>query len=90
MLKKIISIILIFIFCLPTAVYGATEYDYIGMLQTLGAIDYNSEFPMDSLLTRAQFSKMAVMISGYRDSVATNLSVSPFVDVTHEGYSLLT
>lgn len=84
MLKKIISIILISILCLPTAVFGATEYDYIGMLQTLGAIDYNSEFSMDSLLTRAQFSKMAVMISGYRDSVATNLSISPFVDVTHK------
>lgn len=84
MKNKFISILLIFIFCLPTAVFGATEYDYIGMLQTLGAIDYNTEFTMDSMLTRAQFAKMAVMVSGYRDSVATNISVSPFIDVTHK------
>ncbi|MBE7028269.1 MAG: S-layer homology domain-containing protein [Ruminococcaceae bacterium] len=84
MIKKITAIILVFMFCLPTAVFGATEHDYIGMLQALGAIDYNTEFPMDSTMTRAQFAKMAVMISGYRDYVATNISVSPFVDVTHK------
>ncbi len=83
-MKKIIALLLIFIFLIPTIVFGATENDYIGMLQTLGAIDWNTEFAMDSLLTRAQFAKMAVMISGHRDSVATNISVSPFVDVTHK------
>jgi len=83
MLKKITSIILVVIMCLPTAVFGATEYDYIEMLKTLGAIDWNSQVTMDSPITRAQFTKMAVMISGYRDYVATNISVSPFIDVTH-------
>lgn len=57
------------------------------MLQELGAIDYNSTFTMDSMLTRAQFSKMAIMISPYRDYVASNLSISPFIDVTHKHWS---
>ena len=84
MLKKLTSIILIVLMCCSTVAFAANEYDYKSMLQTLDAIDWNSEFPMDSLLTRAQFSKMAIMISPYRDSVATNLSISPFIDVTHK------
>ena len=87
MIKKITAIILTLLLVCQVSVFAADEYDYKKVLQTLGAIDQNSEFAMDSLLTRAQFAKMAVMISSKRDFVATNLSVAPFVDVTHKHWS---
>ena len=87
MLKKITAITLTLLMLCSTVVFAANEYDYITMLQELNAIDYNSTFTMDSILTRAQFSKMAIMISPYRDYVASNLSISPFIDVTHKHWS---
>jgi len=84
MIKKITAIMLIILLSCSSVVFAATPSDYKAILQTLEALDYSSDFPFDSFLTRAQYTKMAVMISPYRDMVATNLSVSPFVDVTHK------
>ncbi len=87
MIRKITAIILTLLLVCQTSVFAADEYDYKKVLQTLGAIDKNSEFTMDSYITRAQFTKMSVMISAQRDYVATNLSVAPFVDVSHKHWS---
>ena len=49
--------------------------------------DPDGSFRLDDTVTRAEFTKVAVAASKYKDSVATNLMISPFMDVpyTHWG-----
>lgn len=45
--------------------------------------DENGDLALDRNVSRAEFTKMAVAASTYRNSVASNLAISPFSDVPY-------
>ncbi|MDP4118804.1 MAG: S-layer homology domain-containing protein, partial [Bacillota bacterium] len=59
--------------------------DQIGVLKSLNVMkgDPNGNFRLDDYVTRAEFTKMAIAISPVRNAVASQLSVSPFKDVSY-------
>lgn len=66
-----------------SADYG--EQDTAALLNELGIMsgDPDGNLRLDDLVTRAEFAKIAVAGSAYRNSVATNSAVSPFKDVPY-------
>lgn len=60
----------------------------LGILSSLNImVGYgNGDFGLDRYVTRAEFTKMAVEASNYRNSVASRLSVSPFSDVMYDSW----
>ncbi len=49
--------------------------------------DPDGNLRLDDPVTRAEFTKMAVASSSYRNSVAKSLSISPFPDVTYRHWA---
>ncbi len=49
--------------------------------------DPDGNLRLDDPVTRAEFTKMAVASSAYRNSVAKSLSISPFPDVTYRHWA---
>lgn len=49
--------------------------------------DPDGNLRLDDCVTRAEFTKMAVASSAFRNSVAKSLSISPFPDVTFQHWS---
>lgn len=60
------------------------ETGILGLLSELGIMsgDPDGNLRLDDYVSRAEFTKIAVAASSYKNSVATNLSISPFPDVT--------
>lgn len=91
-MKKIISLTLISVFLLVsfTAVSAyETKTPMQSLLSSLSIMqgDENGDFCEDDMVTRAEFAKIAVTASKYRNSVSKHSTVSPFGDVkfTHWG-----
>lgn len=87
-MKKIISIMLSAIL-LCTFMTGAladgsynTSYPLLAALNILNG-DPNGNLRLEEPITRAEFSKVAVAASPYRNAVAKNLTISPFSDVSY-------
>lgn len=49
--------------------------------------DQNGDLRLDDTVTRAEFTKMAVASSSFRNNVASNLSISPFYDVPYSNWA---
>ena len=83
-MKKFISVILILLITLSTAVFARSgEGDMQSLLAELKIMqgDPSGDFRPGDSVSRAEFSKVAVAASPFKDSVASGSSVSPFKDV---------
>jgi hypothetical protein len=49
--------------------------------------DPDGDLRLDDAVTRAEFTKVAVAASSYKNNVATNLAISPFPDVTYKHWA---
>ncbi len=92
-MKKIISLLLIavmicgFSICSSAAIKN--EADIMDLLSELEIMsgDPDGNLRLNDYVTRAEFSKVAVATSTYKNSVATALKVSPFSDVTYKHWA---
>ncbi len=87
-MKKLLACLLSI--CLVTSLLilpaGAAEetdgiYTLLAELNIMSG-DPDGNLRLEDMVTRAEFTKMAVAASSYKNSVATHLAVSPFPDVT--------
>ncbi|MEG2380627.1 MAG: S-layer homology domain-containing protein [Oscillospiraceae bacterium] len=64
---------------------GNSAEDIIPLLSELNIMNggLDGDLRLDDLVSRAEFTKMAVASSKFKNSVATNLAISPFRDVTY-------
>ena len=92
MIKKRISLILAFCIVMSSICVFAAEddngvniEDYISFISSFNIIngDPDGNYRLDDLVTRAEFSKIAVAASEQRNSVAAFLAISPFSDVPY-------
>ncbi len=83
-MKKIICFALCLLLILPSAVssYAYSGADAIKLLKSMGVIsgDPDGNLRENDLVTRAEFAKMAVMLSEYRNEVSLNAQISVFED----------
>lgn len=92
-MKKIkqilLTITLLSLICvLPICASASTQVDdfTLEILKELSIMegDQYGNLELDREVTRAEFTKMAVKASKYKNSVALNLSISPYKDVTYK------
>lgn len=85
-MKKVISILLVVVLSLGCIACADESDTRFGVLKAFGIMegDGNGNLNLDKYVTRAEFTKMAVAASQYRNAVASTLSVSPFPDVTYK------
>lgn len=92
-MKKNLIALFIFCFLLATqipSVFAAQPQD--GVLSLLNELnimqgDPDGNMRLDDAVTRAEFTKAAVASSSFRNSVAANLAISPFPDVTYQHWA---
>lgn len=89
-MKKILFSILLILSFLVIPAYAEEAPD--GVLSLLSQLEIMQGDPDGNLrlndpVTRAEFTKMAVASSSFRNSVAKSLSISPFPDVTYQHWS---
>lgn len=87
-MKKIISIILtatLLISSITCLAAPKNNSDIASLLSELDIMkgDPDGNLRLDDSVSRAEFTKIAVSISSYRNSVAKNLTISPFKDVLY-------
>ena len=82
-MKKILTVLLIFIMCVCAIPCSASQSE-ITLLSQLSIMvgDPDGNFRSDDYISRAEFMKAAIAASSYKNSVASSLSISPFKDVT--------
>ena len=86
-MKKIISLIVAVTLILGcVSIYADEINTRFGVLKAFGIREGYADGSMglDRLVTRAEFTKMAIAASSYRTSVTSSLAVSPFPDVTYD------
>ncbi|MBR3943244.1 MAG: S-layer homology domain-containing protein, partial [Clostridia bacterium] len=92
-MKKIISLALVLILCLSVSVTGHAETTSDAKIRQLLARldvmvgDSDGNFYPENPVTRAEFIKVAIMASPYRDAVPETSSTSPFGDVPYTLWS---
>lgn len=89
-MKRILLILsTIFIFCTMTAFASSPQDGTLDLLRELNIMqgDPDGNMRLEDSVTRAEFTKVAVASSDYRNYVATNLSISPFPDVTYRHWA---
>ncbi len=91
-MKKFIALILAFSICLSVVFVNAAEHqeakiqELMGMLNIMvGSTDGN--FYPDALVTRAEFTKVSIMASAFRNAVPETSTTSPFGDVPYTLWS---
>ena len=86
MTKKITSLLIVLIMTLSFSAFASENR--LGILSSLNImVGYgDGNFGLDRSVTRAEFTKMAVEASKYRNSVTSRLSVSPFSDVMYDSW----
>lgn len=89
-MKKITLTLMIFsiiinLFIVPAAYSVSDTEREIDLVSSLGIINGypDGTFGLENFVSRAEFTKIAVSSSEYRNSVAANLTVSPFHDVKY-------
>ena len=91
--KKIICFLMIVVISLSTiCMVASAETDIDGILLILNEFkimqgDGNGNFRLDDTVTRAEFTKVAVAASVFRNSVPSGILVSPFPDVSYKHWS---
>ncbi len=86
-MKKIISLLLVFsTLFIGSCVYADEANTRFGVLKAFGIMegDGSGNLELERYVTRAEFTKMAIAASSYRNSVTSSLSVSPFPDVNYD------
>lgn len=91
-MKKIISIILtavMLIAAVPVMADWDNDEDIMSLLSELNIMvgDSDGNLRLDDYVSRAEFAKIAVASSSYKNTVASGLKVSPFKDVTYSHWS---
>ena len=91
-MKKIISFVLaaaMSLSTLPVLADWNNDEDIMSLLSELNIMvgDDDGNLRLDDNVSRAEFAKIAVASSSYKDTVATGLKVSPFKDVTYTHWS---
>ncbi|MBQ7075952.1 MAG: S-layer homology domain-containing protein, partial [Clostridia bacterium] len=91
-MRKIICLILVCMLLLPTISISASTYDDYGtatLLKELGIMqgDPDGNLRLDDFVTRAEFSKIAIAASSYRNTVAKQSAISPFKDVSYKHWA---
>ena len=86
-MKKIVALCLaVFLLLSCAAAFAdsapAEMTDLLSQLKIMNG-DPDGNFRFADSVTRAEFTKIAVAASQYKDSVATNLAISPFPDVPY-------
>ena len=92
MFKKWIATLLAACLCLAGGAAFAQEYNEenaVGLIKSLGIMNGypDGSFGLENNVTRAEFTKIAVAASSYRNSVATSMTVSPFPDVPYSHWA---
>lgn len=87
-MKKLVSGLLalcLALALLPATAIAATDETVQQTVRAMGIIvgDTSGNMDLDSPVTRAQFAKMMVAASAYKDSVGESSGVSPFSDVKY-------
>lgn len=90
-MKKIISILLAVLMLLPSMAF-AREYTPAEIALVMKKMeimegDPDGNLRLEDAVTRAEFTKMAVNSSPYRNLVSATLTVSPFGDVTYKHWA---
>ena len=89
-MKRILLILsTIFILCTNTVFASSLQDGALDLLRELNIMqgDPDGNMRLEDSVTRAEFTKVAVASSDYRNYVATNLSISPFPDVTYRHWA---
>ena len=91
-MKRILSIFLcIFLIggCITPAFAAEPQNGALSLLRELNIMkgDPDGNMRLDDPVTRAEFTKAAVASSSFCNSVASNLSISPFPDVTYQHWA---
>lgn len=94
MSKKVylLLFVLILSICCSSVVFADTELDNrdYSVLKTLEIMvgDDNGDMRFEDTITRAEFTKVATMLSSYRNSIALNQKTSPFYDVPYKHWAV--
>ena len=88
MKKRIISLLAAILLMVPVLPIQAKEFDNENALNLLASMKVMNGYPdgeyhLENHVTRAEFVKIAIAASDMRNSVATNMTVSPFPDVAY-------
>ncbi len=90
-LKKVLVLLLCFL-CMTSSLsaFAVTKEDDVASL--LSAMSIISGYPdgelhLEKTVTRAEFCKIAIMASSYKNQVASGISVSPFSDVSYKHWA---
>lgn len=86
-MKKIILIFIVFVMLIAPAY--ANDNTIIPLLSQLDIMkgDLDGNLRLDDFVTRAEFTKIAISSSIYKNSVAKNINISPYKDVTHKHWA---
>lgn len=86
-MKRILCLLVSVIMLFGCICVNAAQQDTrFGVLKAFGIMEGygGGDLGLDRLVTRAEFTKMAIAASKYANSVTGTLSVSPFPDVTYD------
>lgn len=83
-MKKIIFMIMFVLLIIGSTTVWADDVSVLPLLSELNIMvgDENGDLHLDSLVTRAEFTKMTVASSTYRNTVAKGLKTSSYKDVS--------
>ncbi len=93
MARKLVSVLLAVCLMASPAMPAFAETqqmdDLIAFVSHFNIIngDPGGNYRLNDLVTRAEFTKVAVAASSFRNSVATSLTVSPFQDVSYQHWA---
>ncbi len=85
-MKKIISLIMCISILVTSFITASANNSSVNLLQNLNIMNgyADGSFRLENTVTRAEFTKMIISASKYKNFVAPSVSVSTFVDVTHK------
>ena len=88
-MKKIISLIICATILITSYTTVSANNGSINLLQNLNIMNGYSDgsLRLENTVTRAEFTKMVISASKYKNFVAPSVSVSTFVDVTHKHWA---
>ena len=89
-MKKFVSLLIILTLFMPCIVsHGANENEIMSLLSELNIMngDPDGNFRLYDLVTRAEFSKIAVASSSHWKTVSENIAISPFKDVKSDHWA---
>ncbi len=89
MKRILVSLFLLLTFCTTPVWAESIQEGVLSLLSQLNIMqgDPDGNLRLGDAVTRAEFTKMAVASSPYRNSVAKSLSISPFPDVTYRHWA---